>query len=574
MKRIFAFLKPYRWRIVQAMLLIAASTICELLLPTLMSQILDHGVRESDFELILRCCGVMLVTALTGFACLLGGRRISSALVAEFSGDLRAAVFHKVNTMTFEEFDELGTAALITRSTHDIETVSWVASMISGSLITIPVLFVGGIVLAMGKDVRLSLIMLAFVPLVFLVVLLVGRNIRPLHEKSDHYIDIQNDIMRERLHGIRVIRAFNKEQEEQDKIADATRVMAENIINANVRMGLVSPLAVLLLNISVVLILWVGAFNMEHGLSGVSGGDVFAIIQYIALVSNGVVMAGMALVMIPHAQVAAERIGQVFEAQGLTEPALEEEREFCGDIVLDHVSFRYEGAAEEAVSDVSLTIKAGQRVAILGGTGSGKSTLVQLLMAFHLPTGGQIRFDGVPADCINRRIIRRNMSCVLQKTAIYSGTVESNIRMGRPEASREEVRAAAEIAQLGHFIDGLPEGMEHELTQSGKNLSGGQKQRLCIARAILKDAPIYLFDDSFSALDFLTEANLRRELNEKIKGKTQIVITQRISSAMSSDCIFVMDKGRLVDSGSHAELLERCGIYREIYASQTGGDCK
>lgn len=574
MKLIFSYLKPYRGKVAIAMLLVAAATICDLMLPTIMSDILDRGVRESDFDYILTCCGRMLAVALTGFCCLLLGRRVSTRVVAGFSGDIRAAVFQKVNTMTFEEFDAIGTAALITRSTHDVGTVSWVASLVSGSLITIPVLFIGGIVLAMSKDVRLSLIMLAFVPLIFLVVFLVSRNIRPLYVKSEGYIDIQNDLMRERLHGIRVIRAFNKEQDQQDKIADATHVMAENIINANVRMGMVSPLTVFLFNMALVLIIWVGAVNMEGHLTAVTGGDVFAIIQYIALVANGVVMASHALVMLPSAQVAAGRIGQVFAAKGMADPTPEEEMTFRGDIVFDHVSFRYDGAAEKAVSDLSLTIKAGQHIAILGGTGSGKSSLVQLLMAFHLPTEGTIYFDGVPSHTINRRVIRRNISCVLQKTAVYTGTIGHNIRMGKPEATDDEVRAAADVAQLGHFIDTLPDGMDHELVQSGKNLSGGQKQRLCIARAILKDAPVYLFDDSFSALDFLTEANLRRDLNQKIKGKTQIVITQRITSAMSADRIFVMDKGRLIDQGVHAELLERCGVYREIYASQTGGDRK
>ena len=336
-------------------------------------------------------------------------------------------------------------------------------------------------------------------------------------------------------------------------------------------MGLVSPVAVFLLNAAAVLILWVGGFRMEQGVSAVSGGDIFAILQYISLVANGLLMAGFAIVMLPHAQVAANRIGEVFQARGMEEPNPEERRAFAGGIEFDHVTFRYEGAAEAALRDVSLTIEPGQKVAVIGGTGSGKSTLLQLLMAFRLPTEGEICFDGVPSSEINRRVIRDNISCVLQRTAVYSGTIRHNIGMGRPGASEEEIREAADIAQLTGFLDSLPEGLDHVLTESGKNLSGGQKQRLCIARAILKDAPIYAFDDSFSALDFLTEANLRRTLNEKIRGKTQIVITQRITSAMSADRIFVLDRGRLIGSGTHDELLQTCAVYREIYASQTGG---
>ena len=574
MKDILPYLKPYRRRIALAMLLVAAATVCDLLLPTIMNDILNNGVRQSDFAYIVRCCAWMLAVAAAGLAALLAGRKISCDVVAGFNADLRTDVFSLVNNMTFEEFNSIGAAALLSRSTYDIGTVSWVASMISGSLITIPVLFFGGVILALRKDVMMSLILLLFVPAIFLIVRPISKRIGPLHETSDKYIDIQNDVMRERLHGIRVIRAFNKESSLQQKIADATHVMAENIINANVQMGLLSPAAVLLVNLAGVAIIWIGGWRMETGSHAISGGDIFAIIQYLALVANGVLMGGFAMVMLPHAKVAADRIGEIFHAAGMQETAKGAEHTFRGEIALDHVTFRYEGASEAAVQNVSMHILPGQKIAVIGGTGSGKSTLVQLLLSFRLPTEGQILFDGVSASQIDRGVIRKNISCVLQKTAVYSGTIRHNIEMGRPGAEETDILEAADIAQLTPFLNSLPEHLEHPLQQSGKNLSGGQKQRLCIARAILKDAPIYVFDDSFSALDFLTEANLRRSLNEKIQGKTQIVITQRITSAMNADHIFVMDRGRLVDHGVHAELLSRCRIYQEIYASQTGGDAK
>ena len=574
MKYILPYLRPYRRQTALAMVLVAFATVCDLLLPTIMNDILNHGVRQSDFAYIVRCCVWMLAVAAAGLAALLAGRKISCDVVAGFNADLRTDVFSLVNNMTFEEFNAIGAAALLSRSTYDIGTVSWVASMISGSLITIPVLFFGGVILALRKDVTMSLILLLFVPAIFLIVRPISKRIGPLHETSDKYIDIQNDVMRERLHGIRVIRAFNKEVSLQQKIADATHVMAENIINANVQMGLLSPAAVLLVNLAGVAIIWLGGWRMETGSHAISGGDIFAIIQYLALVANGVLMGGFAMVMLPHAKVAADRIGEIFHATGMQETAKGAEHTFRGEIALDHVTFRYEGASEAAVQDVSMHILPGQKIAVIGGTGSGKSTLVQLLLSFRLPTEGQILFDGVSASQIDRGVIRKNISCVLQKTAVYSGTIRHNIEMGRPGAEEADILEAADIAQLTPFLSSLPERLEHPLQQSGKNLSGGQKQRLCIARAILKDAPIYVFDDSFSALDFLTEANLRRSLNEKIQGKTQIVITQRITSAMNADHIFVMDRGRLVDDGVHAELLSRCKIYQEIYASQTGGDAK
>ena len=574
MKKIIPFLKPYRAQLLLAVLLSAASTLCELLLPTIMSDILDKGVYLADLSYILRCCGRMLIVALISLGTVLGGAYLSAQVVAGFCTDLRETVFNRVNNMSFEEFSSIGTSALLSRATHDIGNLSWVASMLSGSVVTIPVLFLGGVLLAMRKDAVLALIMLVFVPVVFVIVTVIGRKIEPLWVISDSYVDKQNDIVRERLHGIRVIRAFNSEPREHKRIDEATHVMADNIIHANVSMGLVSPLTIALMNMAAVLIVWIGGWRMENGLSGVSGGDIFAIVQYVALTMNGVVMAAFMIVMLPHAKVAAGRIGVVLNSEDIADPNPEEALELKGDIEFKHVSFCYDGASVPAVEDVSLHIRAGEKVAVIGGTGSGKSTLVQLLMSFRLPTSGKIYFDGRDAATINRKTIRDNISCVLQRPAIYSGSIRRNIEMGRPGASEAEIEEAVGIAQMADYVDSLPDGLEHMLEQSGKNLSGGQKQRICIARAILKNAPIFIFDDSFSALDFMTEARLRARLGEKIQGRTQIVITQRISSAMSSDCIFVMDGGRLVDAGRHEELLERCRIYREIYVSQTGGEAK
>lgn len=573
MKRILRYLKPYVGRLLVAALLLAVSTLCDLLLPTLMSDILEKGVRGQDFDYILLCCGQMLAVAAASLISLILGTRLSTRIVADFCADLRADIFRKVNTLSFEEFGAMGTAALVTRATHDVNTVSWIASMLCSSVATVPLLFVGGTVLALRKDVMLSLILLLFIPIIFAGVILIGRKVLPLWDKSDLYIDKQNAIMRERLRGIRVIRAFNAEPREQERIAEATHVMADNIIKANVSMGLLTPLSSLLLNLAVLLIVWFGGQRLSGGTGSAGAGDILAIIQYITLVMNGVITASFAVVMYPHAQVASGRIGQVFDAKGMGDSSVGRDMQLCGDIVFDHVSFSYGGEAN-AVNDVSLHIKAGQKVAVIGGTGSGKSTLIALMLGFRAPTRGRVCFDGVPTTELSKRSLRAGISSVLQGAAIYTGTIEENIRMGKPDATDAELSQAAQIAQLSDFISGCENGMQHEIKQAGKNLSGGQKQRLSIARAIVKEAPIYIFDDSFSALDFLTEKNLRSALNEKIAGRTQIVVTQRVTSAMSADCIFVMERGRLADAGTHSELLERCKIYQEIFASQTGGGTK
>lgn len=571
MKQIFTYLKPYRGQMLLGVLLIAVSGVCSLLLPTIMSDILNRGVYRSDWDYILRCSAKMLVVTVISLGAVVAGTWFRTRVVSGFCADLRAAVFSRVNQMPFEEVSRIGTSALLTRSTHDVGTMAWVADMLSSNIITIPVLFFGGVALAFSKDPALALIILLALPIITAAMLIIGRKVEPLWKISDSYCDKQNDLVRERLHGIRVIRAFNREEQEQGKIADATRVMAEHIIEANVKMGLASPLAIALMNLVAVAIVFFGGSRMQSGVSSASGGDIFAMVQYVALVMNGIVMAAFALVMYPHAKVAAGRIGEVMAAKTVDDTP-GEDITFAGDIRMEDVTFCYEGADAAAVSHVTLHIAPGEKAAIIGGTGSGKSTLVQLLMAFRQSTEGKIYYDGRDAATLNRRTIRQNISCVLQRAGIYSGTIRENIAMGRPDAAEEEIWQAAAVAQMTDYIKAQPKGLDHVLVQAGKNLSGGQKQRVSIARAVLKNAPIYLFDDSFSALDFMTEANLRRALAEKAAGKTQIVVTQRVTSAMNSDKIFVMDGGRLVDAGTHRELLERCGVYREIYLSQTGGD--
>lgn len=571
MKRIFSHLRPFLPQVLLSSLLMAAASLGQLLLPALMSRVVDDGIYQQDFSVIARCCVLMLAISLVSMAASAGGGKLSADTVSGFTASLRAGIFRKVMGMGHASFGHLDTGALVTRSTQDVETVSWAASTLSSSIISIPAMFLGGVILSFQVDPVLAGVILCAVPLVFVIVILIGRRVFPLWERSDAYIDRQNELMRQRLRGIRVIRAFRREPVEHGKIADATHVMADNIIRSNVAMQSLNPIASFFLNGAALVILYLAAVRMQSGASAATGGDVLALVQYITFITTGVLTASFAIVMIPHTLVACRRILQVLD---LPDDGAEqgEQVRLEGGIRLENLTFSFETDSEPAVRDISLDISPGQRVAIIGSTGSGKSALIHLLLGFQQAQKGQILFDGRDSRALAASCVRRQISCVLQKTAIYTGTIRENVAMGRPDATDEEIWRALDIAQLRHYVESLPQGLDHRLELSGSNLSGGQRQRLAIARAVIKDAPIYIFDDSFSALDFLTESRLRARLRQELGDRTQIVVTQRVTTARGADRIFVMDQGRLVDQGKHEELLTRCQVYREIYLSQTGGE--
>ena len=571
MKRIFSHLRPFLPQVLLSSLLMAAASLGQLLLPALMSQVVDDGIYQKDFSVILRCCVLMLAISLVSMAASAGGGKLSADTVSGFTASLRTGIFRKVMGMGHASFGHLDTGALVTRSTQDVETVSWAASTLSSSIISIPAMFLGGVILSFQVDPVLASVILCAVPLVFVIVIFIGRKVFPLWEQSDAYIDRQNELMRQRLRGIRVIRAFRREPVEHEKIADATHVMADNIIRSNVAMQSLNPIASFFLNGAALVILYLAAVRMQSGASAATGGDVLALVQYITFITTGVLTASFAIVMIPHTLVACRRILQVLD---LPDDGAEqgEQVRLEGGIRLEDLTFSFETDSEPAVRDISLDISPGQRVAIIGSTGSGKSALIHLLLGFQQAQKGRILFDGRDSRALAASCIRRQISCVLQKTAIYTGTIRENVAMGRPDATDEEIWRALDIAQLRRYVESLPQGLDHRLELSGSNLSGGQRQRLAIARAVIKDAPIYIFDDSFSALDFLTESRLRARLRQELGDRTQIVVTQRVTTARGADHIFVMDQGRLVDHGKHEDLLTRCQVYREIYLSQTGGE--
>lgn len=575
MRKLLIYLKPYRGKIALATLLMAVSAACNLLLPTLMSDILDRGVygaaQADTFSYIVSTALRMLGISMLSLLSVGSGYWIVYHVISGYTWSLRSALFRKVHTMTLEEVGRLGTSKIVTRSTHDVDTLNWVISALCGGILIIPLTFLGGVILCMRKDFQLSLVILCAVPLVIGAGLLLSKKIEHRWEVADEFCDRQNDLVRERLRGVRVIRAFNREHKAHEKVTGATRTMADNLIRANVSMAVIDPAAVFVLNVVALLVVLLGGIRMERG-TGLTAGDIFAMIQYIGIILGAIVSVSYDIVMLPHVRVAVRRLSQVTESTGLEDDRPARGLAFSGEISLDHVSFTYPGSSLPALSDVDLKIGAGEWVSVIGGTGSGKTTLTELLLAFRTPTGGTLRFDGQDSAEISAKDIRANISCALQKSMLYAGTVAENLRMGKPEATDEELWEVLELAQIADFLREKPEGLNFKLEQAGTNISGGQKQRLAIARALLKDAPIYIFDDSFSALDFLTEAKVRKALNERLAGKTRIVITQRVVSAMHSDRIFVLADGAIAGAGTHAELLENCEIYREIYISQTGGE--
>ena len=570
MFKLLRYLKPDAKNIIAVVMLALVESAASLALPYLMSFIVKNGINALDMRVTLYAAGAMVVMAAIGLAAGIISYKISSGVLSRYSRTLREAVFKKVNTLNPDRVNHWGTGALVTRSTNDIGLLEECASFLMRGVISIPILVFGGGVLAFLADPWLALIMFTFVPVVVAVLYLVVRRIMPLWEKSDEYIDKQNSIIRERLTGIRVIRAFNREDKECERANEATRIMAENIIKANVNMGILTPLILLGLNMVTVLIVLVGAELMQSGKSAVTGADIIAIVQYVGLVMNGIMMFAMMLAFLPKVVVNSRRINEVLETEVPDEPDDADTADFSGGLKFDHVNFAYEGAAENALSDICFEIQPGEKVAFIGGTGSGKSTIVRLIMKFFTSGEGEISFDGRSINDISGKKVRDNVTCVLQNATIFSGTIRSNVRMAAADADDAAVYDALTVAELKGFVDNLENGLDYEIQSGGTNLSGGQKQRIAIARALLKKGSIYLFDYSFSALDFLTESKIKEKLNKKLEGRTRIIMTQRASTAAACDRIFVLENGRIAGSGRHDDLLENCRQYREIYESQTG----
>lgn len=567
--QIKSFIKPYWITIVFIAALTFGQVIADLVLPNYMAEIVDHGIAKGNTSFIFNSGGTMLVIAFAGIVCAVSAGYFASRVALRVSRDLRKAIFRHVSDFSLAEFDRIGTSSLITRTTNDIQQIQQTTFMVLRMMMRAPLMCIGGIIMAIRKDGELSLLLLAFLPVIVGLILVIMRKAIPLFRAVQQKIDRLNLVLRETLIGIRVIRAFSRIGFEKKKFEAANEDLTDTSIRANRMMAVLNPSMNICMNLLTIVIIWMASFRIEKG--SLMVGDMMAFIQYAMQIFMSMMMLTMLFVTLPRAFASAERIREVFNLQAnISEPdkPMKPKAEKRGVLRFNHVSFRFQHAENCVVHDVSFSANPGETIAIIGGTGAGKTTLLNLIPRYYDVEKGSIEIDGVDIRHMKQSDLRDFIGLVPQKITIFSGTINENIRMGKQQATNDEIIHACKIAQADDFINHLPQKYETEIAQGGTNLSGGQKQRLSIARAIVRKPQIYLFDDSFSALDFKTDSLVREALGKETKNATVIIVAQRISSIIHADHILVMENGRIVGEGTHPELLKTNEVYREIAASQ------
>lgn len=568
MIKLFKFLKPFSALIFGVLVLVFLQTLSDLYLPTLMSDIINKGVMQGDTDYIWKTGGLMLLISGGGVLCAVIASYLSAKAALGLGTVLRTKVFRRVESFSLQEFDKLGTSTLITRTTNDITQVQMVTVLIMRMMIGAPMMAIGGIILALQKDKPLTLVLAVAIPVMAIVIAIVASKVIPLFRMIQKKVDKINLVLREKLTGVRVIRAFNRVDHERGRFEEANNDLTTTYIKVNKIMAFMMPAIMLIMNTTSLAILWFGISRIDSG--NMQIGSLMAFTQYAMQIMFSMIMVAMMFVMVPRAQAAAVRINEVLE----TAPSISDSKTLnsCftgkGSIEFKDVTFSYHGAEEPAIRNISFSARPGEITAIIGSTGSGKSTLVNLIPRFYDISGGSILIDGVDVREMTQECLRAKIGLVPQKSLLFTGTVTENIKFGNDGATEEEVRHAAEVAQAAVFISEMDGGYEHHITQGGTNVSGGQKQRLSIARALVRKPEIYIFDDSFSALDFKTDAKLRAALKKEIAESTVIIVAQRVGTVMDADRIIVMDEGMIAGMGTHKELLNTCEVYREIVSSQ------
>jgi len=577
-------LKPYWLSIVGIIFFVFLQAISELFLPNLMSDIVDIGVVNGDVNYILKTGERMLLIAFIAMMASIYGSYLASRVSIGFARDLRTKVFTKVESFSLEEFNEIGTASLIVRTTNDITQMQQLAVTLFRMFLRAPLLFVGGIIMAISKNTELALLLVVILPILALIIFFVAKKSTYLFQSMQLKIDKLNLVLREYLTGIRVIRAFNREEYEKERFNKSNFELTDTAKKVNTLMALLMPLMTLILNLAIVAIIWLGGLKIEYGRMQV--GDLMAFVQYAIQIMFSLIMFSMMFVMIPRASVSAIRINEVLDvvpkikdpAIGTLSPLISSNKTNFQDKVptrnrkgylrFEEVSFGYHGAPEYAIRDITFQANPGEITAIIGSTGSGKSTLINLIPRFYDVSEGSISIDGVDIRDIPQEKLHEIIGLVPQKAILFSGSIAENISFGNHNISYEEIKRVAEIAQAAEFINRMSQGYDSLIAQGGTNLSGGEKQRLSIARALAKHSDIYIFDDSFSAIDFKTEARLKEGLKEELKEKTVLIIAQRVTAVMGAGQIVVLDNGRIVGIGKHHDLIKSCSVYKEIVTSQ------
>jgi ATP-binding cassette subfamily B protein len=562
------YLPPYRNALIAVVVLQFFGTLAALYLPTLNADIIDNGVAKADTQYILQIGAIMLAITFVQVACTIGAVWFGARSSMGFGRDTRAAIFHQVGAFSAREVTHFGAPSLITRTTNDVQQVQMLVLLTCTMMVSAPIMCVGGIIMALRQDVGLAwLIALSVTVLVVAIALIVTRMV-PLFRVMQKRLDNVNRVLREQITGIRVVRAFVREPVERERFEVANADLTDVAIRVGRLMALMFPVVMFVLNASSVAVIWFGGHRIDAGEMQI--GSLTAFLSYLVQILMSIMMATFMLVLIPRAAVSAERITEVLDTDSTVVPTASPVETVVsrGTVEMIGATFQYPGADEPVLCDVSFLAKAGQTTAIIGSTGSGKTTLVSLVPRLFDATDGTVLVDGVDVRDLAPDVLHARIGLVPQKAYLFSGTIASNLRYGREDATDEDLWEALRIAQADDFVSALADGLDAPVAQGGTNFSGGQRQRLAIARAVVRKPEIYLFDDSFSALDLATDARLRAALRPTTRESTVIVVAQRVSSIVDADQILVLDEGLLVGVGTHDELLETCPTYAEIVQSQ------
>ncbi|MFE7855791.1 ABC transporter ATP-binding protein [Streptomyces sp. NPDC057403] len=562
------YLRPYKKPIAAVVLLQFLQTCATLYLPTLNAHIIDNGVVKGDTGYILSFGALMIGISLAQVVCNMGAVYYGARTAAALGRDVRAAVFDRVQSFSAREVGHFGAPSLITRTTNDVQQVQMLALMTFTLMVSAPIMCVGGIVLALGLDVPLSAVLVAVVPTLGICVTLIVRRLRPLFRAMQTRLDTVNRVLREQITGNRVIRAFVRDEYERERFGKANGDLTEMQLATGNMLALMFPIVMTVVNLSSIAVVWFGAHRIDSG--GMQIGDLTAFLAYLMQIVMSVMMATFMFMMVPRAEVCAERIEEVLDTSSSvvppTAPVLELRRH--GHLEIRGAGFRYPGAEEPVLKAVDLVARPGEVTAVIGSTGSGKSTLLGLVPRLFDATDGEVLVDGTDVATIEPKLLAKTVGLVPQKPYLFAGTVATNLRYGNPDATDEELWHALEVAQAKDFVSKLEGGLNAPIAQGGSNVSGGQRQRLAIARTLVQRPEIYLFDDSFSALDYATDAALRAALAEETAEATVVIVAQRVATIRDADRIVVLDEGRVVGTGRHHELMADNETYREIVLSQ------